>query len=145
MLNRWIEGGLLDALEEVGAGCITFSPLAQGMLTDRYLEGVPTDSRAAQGKSLSPDLLTEQNMTHIRALHDLALRRGQTLAQLALAVDAARLAGHDDADRGELRPAARGQPRRRSTDLDFSDDELAEIDRFAVDGGINLWHVSSDA
>ena len=84
LLNRWIEGGLLDALEEVGAGCITFSPLAQGMLTDRYLEGVPADSRAAQGKSLSPDLLTEQNMTHIRALHDLARRRGQTLAQLAL-------------------------------------------------------------
>src|SRR5213593_348724 len=75
LLNRWIEGGLLDALEEVGAGCITFSPLAQGMLTDRYLEGVPADSRAAQGKSLSPDLLNEQNMTHIRALHDLAQRR----------------------------------------------------------------------
>ena len=85
LLNRWVEGGLLDALEEVGAGCITFSPLAQGMLTDRYLDGVPADSRAAQGKSLSPDLLTDQNLTHIRALADLAPRRGQTLAQMALA------------------------------------------------------------
>ena len=144
LLNRWIEGGLLDALEEVGAGCITFSPLAQGMLTDRYLEGVPADSRAAQGKSLSPDLLTEQNMTHIRALHELARRRGQTLAQLALAwtlrdsrvtttlIGASSVLQLEDS-LGAL------------DNLDFSDDELAEIDRFAVDGGINLWHVSSDA
>src|SRR5207342_3095095 len=85
LLNRWVEGGLLDVLEEVGAGCITFSPLAQGMLTDRYLSGVPADSRAAQGKSLSPDLLTEQNLTHVRALAELAAARGQSLAQMALA------------------------------------------------------------
>src|SRR5690348_7074476 len=85
MLNRWIEGGLLDTLEEVGAGCIAFSPLAQGMLTDRYLNGIPADSRAAQGKSLSPDLLTDKALTHIRALNEMASRRGQSLAQFALA------------------------------------------------------------
>jgi L-glyceraldehyde 3-phosphate reductase len=144
LLNRWIEGGLLDALEEVGAGCITFSPLAQGMLTDRYLNGVPADSRAAQGKSLSTDLLSEQNMTHIRALNGLAERRGQTLAQLALAwtlrdprvtttlIGSSSVAQLEDS-LGALRR------------LDFSADELAEIDRYAVDGGINLWQESSDA
>src|SRR3954453_5920953 len=144
LLNRWIEGGLLDALEEVGAGCITFSPLAQGMLTDRYLDGVPADSRAAQGKSLSPDLLNEQNMTHIRALHDLAQRRGQTLAQLALAWTL-----RDSRVTTTLIGASSVQQLDDSLGaldgLDFTDDELAEIDRFAVDGGINLWHVSSDA
>src|SRR5690606_36322420 len=77
--------GLLETLEQVGAGCIAFSPLAQGMLTDRYLNGIPEGSRAAQGKSLSPDLLTEQSLAHVRALNDLAAERGQTLAQLALA------------------------------------------------------------
>ena len=144
LLNRWIEGGLLDALEEVGAGCITFSPLAQGMLTDRYLDGVPPDSRAAQGKSLSPDLLSDQNMTHVRALHDLAQRRGQTLAQLALAwtlrdsrVTTTLIGASSVQQLDDSLGALEG--------LDFSDDELAEIDRFAVDGGINLWHVSSDA
>ena len=144
LLNRWIEGGLLDALEEVGAGCITFSPLAQGMLTDRYLDGVPPDSRAAQGKSLSPDLLSDQNMTHVRALHDLAQRRGQTLAQLALAWTL-----RDSRVTTTLIGASSVQQLEDSLGaldgLDFSDDELAEIDRFAVDGGINLWHVSSDA
>ena len=144
LLNRWIEGGLLDALEEVGAGCITFSPLAQGMLTDRYLDGVPPDSRAAQGKSLSPDLLSDQNMTHVRALHDLAQRRGQSLAQLALAwtlrdsrVTTTLIGASSVQQLDDSLGALEG--------LDFSDDELAEIDRFAVDGGINLWHVSSDA
>src|SRR3982750_3517788 len=85
MLNRWVEGGLLDVLEEVGAGCIAFSPLAQGMLTDRYLDGIPADSRAAQGKSLDPSMLSEATLTHVRALNDLAAGRGQSLAQLALA------------------------------------------------------------
>jgi L-glyceraldehyde 3-phosphate reductase len=144
LLNRWIEGGLLDALEEVGAGCITFSPLAQGMLTERYLNGVPPDSRAAQGKSLSPDLLNEQNMTHIRALHELAQRRGQTLAQLALAWTlrdprvTSTLIGSSSVAQLEDSLGALQQ-------LDFTADELAEIDRYAVDGGINLWHVSSDS
>jgi L-glyceraldehyde 3-phosphate reductase len=144
LLNRWIEGGLLDTLEEVGAGCITFSPLAQGMLTDRYLNGVPPDSRAAQDKSLSPDLLNEQNMAHIRALNELAQRRGQTLAQLALAWTlrdprvTSTLIGSSSVAQLEDSLGALKQ-------LDFTDDELAEIDRYAVDGGINLWHVSSDS
>src|SRR6185437_10983180 len=85
MLNRWIEEDLLDVLGREGIGCIAFSPLAQGMLTDRYLNGVPADSRAAQGRFLTSDMLTEQNMTHIRALNEMAQRRGQTLAQMALA------------------------------------------------------------
>src|SRR4051812_39305139 len=79
MLNRWIEGGLLDTLEEEGVGCIVFSPLAQGMLTDRYLNGIPADSRAAQGKSLSPDLLTDEALAHIRRLNEIAAARGQSL------------------------------------------------------------------
>ncbi len=85
MLNRWVEEDLLDVIGRAGVGCIAFSPLAQGMLTDRYLDGIPPDSRVAQNKSLDASLLTEQNMTHVRALNKLAERRGQTLAQLALA------------------------------------------------------------
>ena len=85
MLNRWIEEDLLDVLGETGVGCIAFSPLAQGMLTSKYLNGIPEGSRAAQGKSLSPDLLTEQTLAHVRALNELAAERGQSLAQLALA------------------------------------------------------------
>ena len=85
MLNRWIEGDLLDALGELGVGCIVFSPLAQGMLTDRYLDGIPEGSRATQHKSLSPDLLTEEALEKIRALNEIAQGRGQSLAQLALA------------------------------------------------------------
>src|SRR5438876_5807912 len=85
MLNRWIEGGLLDTLEDEGVGCIAFSPLAQGMLTDRYLGGIPEDSRAAQGRFLTPEMLTDERMRHIRRLNDIAAERGQTLAQMALA------------------------------------------------------------
>ena len=85
MLNRWIEGGLLDVLDREGSGCIAFSPLAQGMLTDRYLTGIPADSRAAQGKSLATDLLTEENLAHVRHLNEIARGRGQSLAQLSLA------------------------------------------------------------
>ena len=86
MLNRWIEtDGLLDTLEEQGVGCIAFSPLAQGMLTDRYLDGIPEGSRASQGKSLSTDLLTDEALAHVRALNEIAAGRGQSLAQLALA------------------------------------------------------------
>jgi L-glyceraldehyde 3-phosphate reductase len=142
LLNRWVEGGLLDTLEEVGAGCITFSPLAQGMLTDRYLSGVPSDSRAAQGKSLSPDLLSEQNMTHIRSLNELALRRGQSLAQLALAwtlrdprVTSTLIGASSVGQLEDSLGALDG--------LDFTAEELAEIDRFAVEGGVNLWATSS--
>src|SRR3954452_5620890 len=82
MLNRWIEGGLLDTLEQVGAGCIAFSPLAQGMLTDKYLDGVPEGSRASQGKSLSTDLLTDETLAHVRTLYEIARKRGQSLAQM---------------------------------------------------------------
>src|SRR4249919_2646890 len=85
MFNRWIEGGLLDVLGDEGVGCIAFSPLAQGMLTDKYLDGIPEGSRAAQGKSLDPSLLTEEALSHIRRLNDIAQSRGQSLAQLALA------------------------------------------------------------
>ena len=138
MLNRWIEEDLLDVLGREGVGCIAFSPLAQGMLTDRYLDGIPAGSRASEQKSLSPDLLTERNMTHVRALHGLAERRGQTLAQLALAW-ALRdervttvLIGASGVKQLEDNVAALGN-------LAFTADELAEIDRYAVEGGINLW------
>jgi len=142
LLNRWIEPDLLDALGELGVGCIGFSPLAQGMLTDKYLDGIPPGSRAAANTSLSPDLMTEETMTHIRALDELARGRGQSLAQLAVAwtlrdprmtstvVGASSVAQLEDT----LSAIAR---------LDFSDDELAEIDRFATDAGINIWSRSS--
>jgi L-glyceraldehyde 3-phosphate reductase len=142
MLNRWIEDGLLDVLGELGVGCIVFSPLAQGMLTDRYLDGVPNDSRAAQGTSLSPDLLSDEALARIRALNEIAGRRGQSLAQTALAwslrdpritsaLIGASSVGHLDANVAALER------------LDFSPDELTEIDRHAVDSGINIWAASS--
>jgi L-glyceraldehyde 3-phosphate reductase len=139
MLNRWIETeGLLDTLEEVGAGCIGFSPLAQGMLTDKYLNGVPEGSRASQDKSLSTDLLTDEALDHVRALNDIAQQRGQSLAQMALAW-ALRdprvttvLVGASSARQLEQNVAALGN-------LAFSDDELAAIDAHAVDTGIDLW------
>jgi L-glyceraldehyde 3-phosphate reductase len=138
MLNRWIEGGLLDTLEEVGAGCIAFSPLAQGMLTDRYLDGIPTDSRMAENSSLSSELLTEQNLTHIRALNGIAQQRGQSLAQLALA-----WAARDERVSSVLIGASSvKQLEQNIAALDnrsFSEEELAEIDRYAVEGGIDLW------
>jgi L-glyceraldehyde 3-phosphate reductase len=144
MLNRWIEGGLLDTLGELGVGCIAFSPLAQGMLTSRYLNGVPADSRMAEGRFLTEDMLTEQNLTHIRALNDLAQRRGQSLAQLALAwclrderVTSV-LLGASSVGQLEDNVAALQH-------LDFSAEELAEIDGYATDGGINLWQQSSDS
>jgi L-glyceraldehyde 3-phosphate reductase len=142
MLNRWIEGGLLDALERVGAGCIAFSPLAQGMLTDRYLNGIPDDSRAAQGKSLSPDLLTDANVERIRALNGIARRRGQSLAQLALVWSlrdpraTSALIGASSVAQLEANVAA-------LDNLSLSDDELAEIDEHAEESGINLWARSS--
>ncbi len=144
MLNRWIEGGLLDTLEEVGSGCIAFSPLAQGMLTSKYLDGVPEGSRMARDSSLSPELLNEQNLANIRALNDLAVRRGQSLAQLALAwclrdprVTSV-LIGASSVAQLEDNVAA-------LDNLQFSDDELGAIDKFAVEGGINLWQRSSNS
>ena len=142
MLNRWIEGGLLDTLEAAGAGCIAFSPLAQGMLTSKYLDGIPTESRMAENSSLSHDLLTEQNVAHIRALDTLARGRGQSLAQMALAWClrdprmTSIVAGASSVAQLEENLAA-------LDGLDFSAEELAEIDRYAVEGGIDLWQRSS--
>jgi L-glyceraldehyde 3-phosphate reductase len=142
MLNRWVEPELLDALEDEGVGCIAFSPLAQGMLTDRYLEGIPEGSRASRPSSLSPDLLTEDALARIRALNEIAQRRGQTLAQMALAwilrdprVTSA-LIGASSVEQLERNVGALEQP-------DFSSEELEEIDRYATDSGINLWAASS--
>ena len=142
MLNRWIEDGLLDTLGELGVGCITFSPLAQGMLTNRYLNGIPEDSRAARDTSLSPSLLTEQTMAKIRALNDIAAKRGQSLAEMALAWTlrdprvTSTLIGASSV--AQLEDSLHALDR-----LDFSDDELAEIDRYATDSDINLWSRSS--
>jgi L-glyceraldehyde 3-phosphate reductase len=145
MLNRWIEtNGLLDQLEEDGAGCIAFSPLAQGMLTDRYLNGVPEGSRAAEGKSLSTDLLSGEALDKVRALNAIAERRGQTLAQMAIAWVlrdprmTSTVLGASSVAQLENNVAA-------LSTTSFSDDELAEIDKYATDSGINLWKQSSDS
>jgi L-glyceraldehyde 3-phosphate reductase len=142
MLNRWIEPELLDALDDVGAGCIVFSPLAQGMLSDKYLDGVPAGSRASRPATLSPDLITEGVLKKIRALNEIARGRGQSLAQMALAwavrdprVTSA-LAGASSVEQLEANVAALDR-------LDFGDDELEQIDRHATDSGINLWATSS--
>jgi L-glyceraldehyde 3-phosphate reductase len=142
MLNRWIEDELLVTLEELGLGCIVFSPLAQGMLTDKYLDGIPEGSRASRESSLAPELLTDDALEKIRALNELAQLRGQTLAQLALAwtlrdprVTSA-LIGASSVEQLEDNVAA-------LDNLGFSDEELAEIDRYATDAGINLWAASS--
>ncbi len=144
MLNRWIETGLLDVLEESGAGCIAFSPLAQGMLTSRYLDGVPPDSRAAQGKSLDPALLSEQNLDRIKALNAIAERRGQSLAQMALL-----WALRDERMTSVLIGASSVRQLENSLGAldgpELTDAELAEIDTYAVDGAINLWAVSNEA
>jgi L-glyceraldehyde 3-phosphate reductase len=145
LLNRWIEDdGLLDALGDLGVGCIAFSPLAQGLLTDRYLGGVPEGSRASRPGSLSPDLLTEETLGKVRGLNEIAGRRGQSLAQLAIAwvlrderVTSA-LLGASSVEQLEANV--------RALDADpFGADELAEIDRYATESGINLWARSSSA
>jgi L-glyceraldehyde 3-phosphate reductase len=145
MINRWIEDdALLDALEEVGAGCIAFSPLAQGLLTDRYLDGVPSDSRVATGGAMGREMLTDERLAMVRALDTVAKARGQTLAQLALvwALRDPRMTslviGASSVAQLEDNVAALERP-------ELTDDELAEIDRLATDGGINLWARSSDA
>ena len=142
MLNRWVEDGLLDTLDELGVGCIAFSPLAQGMLTDRYLGGVPEGSRASRPGSLSKDLLTDTALEHIRALDDIASSRGQSLAQLALswAMRDPRmtsvLIGASSVAQLEDNIGAVDHPY-------FTEDELAAIEQHAVDSGINLWQPSS--
>jgi L-glyceraldehyde 3-phosphate reductase len=144
MLNRWIEHGLLSALGELGVGCIAFSPLAQGMLTSKYLGGVPEDARAAKGGSLSTDLLSEDNLRRIAKLNEIAGRRGQSLAQMAIAwvlrdprVTSA-LIGARNVRQLEDSLAALGN-------LAFSDDEIDEIDQHAEEGGIDIWKGSSSA
>ena len=144
MLNRWIEPELLGALGEERVGAIAFSPLAQGLLTDRYLDGVPADSRAARGGSFGPELLSAANLANARGLREIARGRGQTLAQMAIAWTlrdtrvASALVGASSVEQLDDNLAALDQ-------LGFTPDELAEIDRFAVDGGVNLWTGSSNA
>jgi L-glyceraldehyde 3-phosphate reductase len=144
MLNRWVEGGLLDVLEEEGIGCIAFSPLAQGLLTTKYLNGIPASSRASLGGSFGQHMLTEQNLSNVRALNDIAQQRGQTLAQMAIAwvlrqpavtsalVGASRWSQIEDCI-GALKSAP------------FSATELADIDKHASDGGLNIWAKSSQS
>jgi L-glyceraldehyde 3-phosphate reductase len=138
MFNRWIEGGLLDELEKQGVGCIAFSPLAQGLLTDHYLQGVPAGSRASKGTSLSPDMLSNENIERVRQLAAIASRRGQSLAQLAIA-----WALRDDRVTsvvlGASSVAQLEQNLGALDNTEFTSDELAEIDKFAVEGGIDLW------
>jgi L-glyceraldehyde 3-phosphate reductase len=139
MLNRWVENeALLDTLEEVGAGCIAFSPLAQGMLTGKYLNGIPEGSRASQGKSLSTQMLTEEALGHIRTLNDIAQNRGQSLAQMALAW-ALRDPRMTTVLIGASSVAQLEQNLGALANLDFSGDELWAIDEHAVDSGIDLW------
>ena len=143
MLNRWIEPELLDALGDLGVGCIVFSPLAQGLLTDKYLGGIPDGSRASWPSSLSPSLITEEALDKVRALNEIAAARGQSLAQLSLAwvlrdvrVTSA-LVGASSVAQLEDNVAALDR-------LALSDDELAEIDRYATDSAINIWATSSE-
>jgi L-glyceraldehyde 3-phosphate reductase len=143
LLNRWIEQGLLDVLGQEGVGCIVFSPLAQGLLTDKYLGGVPEGSRAAQDGSFSSDLLTGENIERVRALNEIAQGRGQSLAQLALAWTlrdpriTSTLIGASSVGQLEQNVAALER-------LDFDDGELAAIERHAQDAGINIWQSSSE-
>jgi L-glyceraldehyde 3-phosphate reductase len=145
MLNRWIEEDLLAVLGAEGIGAITFSPLAQGMLTDKYLEGIPEGSRATRADgSLSPDLITGEALDKIRALNEVAARRGQTLAQMALAWTlrdgrvTSTLIGASSVKQLEENVAA-------LDNLELNDEELEEIDRYATESGINIWAGSSES
>jgi len=142
MLNRWIEDSLLDTLEELGTGCIAFSPLAQGLLSSKYLNGVPADARASKGGSLRQTMLSDDNIGRIRALNAIAARRGQSLAQMAIAwvlrdprVTAALIGARTVQQLDDSLDAVRR--------LDFDDAELREIDQYAGEGNIDLWKISS--
>jgi L-glyceraldehyde 3-phosphate reductase len=144
MLNRWIETELLDVLDAEGVGCIAFSPLGQGLLTDKYLDGIPEGSRVTRAKSLKREYLSDENLERVRGLNEIAGRRGQSLAQMAIAwtlrdprVTTA-LIGASSVEQLEANVGALDR-------LDFGADELSEIDGFAVDAGINLWAASSEA
>jgi len=143
LLNRWVEGGLLDVLERDGVGCIAFSPLAQGLLTSRYLTGIPAGSRASRPGSISPDMMSDANIAHVRKLNELAARRGQTLAQMAISwvlrdqrMTSALIGASSVAQLEENLKAVDGPP--------FTAQELRTIDDHAVEAGINLWATSSD-
>lgn len=144
MINRWVEeDGLLDTVDELGIGTIVFSPLSQGMLTDKYLQGVPNDSRLSQGKSLRQEFVNEKTLVNIRALNEIATARGQTLAQMAIAwvlrgdrVTTALI--------GASRPDQLNDCVGAVENLKFSASELAEIDKYAVEANINLWAASSE-
>jgi L-glyceraldehyde 3-phosphate reductase len=138
MLNRWIEQGLLDALNTLGVGCIAFSPLAQGLLTDKYLNGIPENSRAMQNGTFHEELLTTANLERVRALNRIATSRGQTLAQMAIAwvlrdhrITSALIGAHSVAQLDNSLDALKSTA--------FSHEELSEVDRYAVEGGIDLW------
>ncbi len=142
LINRWVEQGLLDALEDLGVGCIAFSPLAQGMLTRKYLNGVPSDARAAKGGSLSTEMLSSDNIERIRRLNDIASARGQTLAQMAIAwvlrdprITSALIGARTVEQLEDSLSALRT--------LDFAEDELQRIDGFAGEAGIDIWKKSS--
>ncbi len=142
MLNRWIEDGLTDTLEELGIGCIAFSPLAQGMLSSKYLDGVPQGSRATRGGSLSERLLTPGNIERVRALNEIALRRNQSLSQMAIAwvlrdprITSALIGARTVEQLEDTLGALASSP--------LAPDELAEIDRYATEGGIDLWRASA--
>jgi L-glyceraldehyde 3-phosphate reductase len=144
LLNRWIETGLLDVLAEQGVGCITFSPLAQGLLSNKYLNGIPEESRVRSGVAFSDSLITDENIARVRALNEIAARRGQTLAQMALAWTlrdprvTSTLIGVSSIEQLEDNVATLGR-------LDFGADELREIDQHAQEGEINIWAPSSQA
>ena len=145
MLNRWVErDGLKDTLSDLGIGSIAFTPLAQGMLTDKYLNGAPAGSRATQGKSLRPEMLSPRALDNIRALNAIAGRRGQTLAQMAIAW-VLRGGGITTALIGASRPEQVTDCAGAVSNLDFTPEELAEIDRYAADEGLNLWAKSSES
>ncbi len=144
MFNRWIETDLLDVLGREGVGCIAFTALAQGLLTDRYLDGIPADSRAAAGKSLSSEMINDENLARIRSLNNIAKDRGQTLAQLALA-----WVLRDPRMTSTLIGASSVQQLEDNVatvrNLDFSEDELTAIDEHAVEAGVDLWSGARDA
>ncbi|HLT42186.1 MAG TPA: L-glyceraldehyde 3-phosphate reductase [Sphingobacteriaceae bacterium] len=142
MLNRWIEtDGLVDTLEELGIGSIVFSPLAQGMLTSKYLNDIPENSRATQHKSLNPAFLNEENLANIRALNEIAKGRGQTLAQMAIAW-VLRNGKITSALIGASRPEQVIDCVKAIDNLEFSESELVEIDKYAIDASINIWSKS---
>jgi L-glyceraldehyde 3-phosphate reductase len=144
MINRWVEeDGLLDTLDGLGVGSIVFSPLAQGMLTAKYLKGIPEDSRAAQGKSLRQSFLNDKTIANINSLNDIAGKRGQTLAQMALAW-VLRKGRVTSALIGASRPSQVEDCVGALKNLEFSDSELAEIDSYAQEADINLWAKSAE-